>query len=186
MTTGWLANIRNNTFTMTLEYVKNAAGDFVCQHKDCNKSFKRQNTMFYHMKRHMAEFTYTCKDCDKGFLQKSAYLHHMAAVHPEDKEVQVTSNDRLLDEKIVNPYAGVSYKCPIDGCEFDTRTKANALVHYARLHAKDWIAPFDKEKGCSHCKKEFGSAAAYLYHSTGCVPANRTHRAMISRIIDNE
>jgi len=171
---------------MTMEYVKNTTGEFVCQEKGCGKCFARQNTMYYHMKRHMKDFTYTCTACKKGFVQKSAFLHHMAAVHPETREVQITSNDKLIDQKIVNPYAGVCYKCPVDGCMFDTRTKANALVHYARVHARDdWITPYDKEAGCPHCKKEFGSAAAYLYHCTGCIPANQTHRAMISRMIDS-
>ena len=171
---------------MTMEYVKNNNGEFVCQEKGCGKCFARQNTMYYHMKRHQKDFTYSCEHCKKGFVQKSAFLHHMAAIHPETNEVQVVSNDKMIDEKVVNPYAGVSFKCPVDGCAFDTRTKANALVHYARLHAKDWIPAFDKEKGCSHCKKNFSSAAAYLYHCTGCIPANRNHRDMISRITVSE
>ena len=69
---------------------------------------------------------------------------------------------------------------------FEPRPTSNALAHYARFRAKDWIVPLYKEKGCSHCKRGSGSAAAYLYHSTGCVPANRNHRAMISLIIDKE
>ena len=169
-----------------MEYIKNAKGEFVCQEKDCGKCFARQNTMYYHMKRHMQDFTYTCEHCNKGFVQKSAFLHHVAAVHPETNEVQVTSNDKMIDEKVVNPYAGVCFKCPVTGCPFETRTKANALVHYARLHAKDWIPAFSKETGCTQCKKTFGSAAAYLYHCTGCVPANRLHRDMVSRITVKE
>jgi protein-arginine kinase activator protein McsA len=67
-----------------------------------------------------------------------------------------------------------------------TRTKANALVHYARLHSKDWIPAYNKDKGCTHCKAKFSSVAAYLYHCTGCMPCNNTHRDMISRMIDKE
>jgi hypothetical protein len=195
---------------MTIDYVKNAAGHFVCQHKDCGRTFERQNTMYYHMKRHMGQFTYTCKDCKKGFIQKSAFLHHLAAVHPDDKDIinkkepceqaedpQPTDNLIVLNEMSTvvkannekeaalpekNPYAGISYKCPC--CPHSTRTKANALVHYARLHAEGWIPTYDKDKGCTQCAKTFGSIAAYLYHCTGCIPANNNHRTMIAKITE--
>jgi hypothetical protein len=75
------------------------------------------------------------------------------------------------------------FKCPC--CDHTTKTKANALVHYARLHAKDWIPSYNKEAGCTHCKKTFGSIAAYLYHCTGCIPANKTHRDAVSRIMES-
>lgn len=164
---------------MTIEYVKNDAGEFVCQHKGCGKVTKLQNTMCYHVKRHMNDFKFNCKDCSMGFIQKSAYLHHMAAKHPDIKDVCLDDN-----EKIKNPYTDKVYKCGI--CEHSARTKANALVHYARLHAEGWIPAFNKEKPeCSHCKKEISSVASYLYHCTGCIPATRIHRDNISRIMES-
>jgi len=194
---------------MTIEYSKNDAGQFVCTHKGCNKTCSRQNTMYYHVMRHRNEFTYKCADCDKGFIQKSAFLHHMAAIHPGNDTIRIPNKDAnanivknaivsedplpyddginknsINDIKIKNPYEGQTFTCPC--CKHETRTKANALVHYARLHAKDWIPAYNKDNGCSHCKKTFGSIAAYLYHCTGCIPANKTHRDAISLIIDNE
>ena len=190
---------------MTIDYKKNELGHFVCTHKGCDKSFPRQNTMYYHMKRHLKEFSYTCVDCDKGFIQKSAFLHHMAAVHPGKDEVTVpnktivkestiedptqiegTDTNKIVNNdtvKIKNPYEGQLFTCPC--CKHETRTKANALVHYARLHAKDWIPAYNKENGCAHCKKTFGSIAAYLYHCTGCIPTNKAHRDAISLMIDS-
>jgi len=202
---------------MTFDYIKNTAGHFVCQHKDCGKTFARQNTMYYHMKRHAGEFTYTCTECKKGFIQKSAFLHHQAAVHhdklpippacSDPQDYNTNTNHEASDEivnnvvtnepidnlitkptvvtnnTIVNPYAGITYKCPC--CDHSTRTKANALVHYARLHAEGWIPSYDKAKGCTHCAKTFSSIAAYLYHCTGCIPANKTHRAAISRMMES-
>jgi hypothetical protein len=176
---------------MTIEYAKNTDGLFVCQHKGCSVTKKNQNTMYYHMKRHMEKFDYTCKDCDKGFLQKSAYLHHLAAIHPETKTVCLTTtapkngdkDNKILEVKIDNPYCEQIFKCPC--CDHSTRTKSNALVHYARLHAKDWIPAFDKAKGCPKCQKTFESNAAYLYHCTACVPASKSHCAMITRITQN-
>lgn len=163
---------------MTLEYIKNSDGKFVCSHKDCNKTFARQNTMYYHIKRHNKEFAFTCKECDKGFLQKSAYLQHMASLHTEEKEVEING------EKVSNPYNGVIYKCPC--CTYEARTKANSLIHYARIHAEGWIPSYTKDNSsCIECKKGFSSIAAYLYHCTGCIPTNKHHRDMISRIIDN-
>jgi len=127
----------------------------------------------------MKDFKFNCKDCDMGFIQKSAYLHHMAAKHPEIKDVCLDS-----DEKVKNPYADKVYKCGI--CNHGARTKANALVHYARLHSEGWIPPFNKEKpACLHCNKEMSSVASYLYHCTGCIPATRVHRENISRIMES-
>jgi hypothetical protein len=167
---------------MTIEYVKNDNGEFVCQHKGCGKVFEKQNTMYYHVKRHMAQdekcYAYECKDCAMGFIQKSAFLHHMAALHAEKKEIPIDADGK---KTLKNPYVGQEFKCPC--CDNTTRTKANALVHYARLHAKDWIPTYDKDKGCTHCDKKFGSIAAYLYHCTGCVPANGKHRNLVQKII---
>jgi hypothetical protein len=193
---------------MPVEYTKNADGHFVCSHKGCNKTCARQNTMYYHIMRHRKEYTYTCAHCDKGFIQKSAFLHHMAAVHPGSDTVTIGNKDAVNksvtedplpnnldskdvnkitdpvdDIKIKNPYDGQVFKCPC--CDHTTKTKANALVHYARLHAKDWIPSYNKEAGCTHCKKTFGSIAAYLYHCTGCIPANKTHRDAVSRIMES-
>jgi hypothetical protein len=168
---------------MTIEYVRNDNGEFVCQHKDCGKTFAKQNTMYYHVKRHCAldqkSFAHTCAECKMGFIQKSAFLHHMAAIHPNTIDVALTSDTK---KTIKNPYIGLEFKCPC--CEVTTRTKANALVHYARLHAKDWIPSYDKEKGCSECDKKFSSIAAYLYHCTGCIPATKKHRVAIATITD--
>ena len=126
---------------MTLDYIRNDKGDFVCGHKDCGKVFSKQNTMFYHLKRHANDFAYNCATCNKGFLQKSAYLQHMASLHTETKEVDVNG------EKLLNPYNGVTYNCPC--CDYKGRTKANSLIHYARLHADDWIPAYSKEnKDC--------------------------------------
>lgn len=204
---------------MPVEYTKNAEGLFVCSHDGCNKTFARQNTMYYHIKRHLNQFSYKCTECDKGFIQKSAFLHHMAAVHPGNDTVSIgisdvkpskkeqsqrqcddpviitetESNNNIVDNrtdikpavdiKIKNPYDGQSFACPC--CDHKTKTKANALVHYARLHAKDWIPTYNKDAGCTHCKKQFSSIAAYLYHCTGCVPANKTHRDAVSRIMES-
>jgi len=167
---------------MGIEYVKNKEEEFVCQHKGCTFVSKQQNTMCYHMKRHNSDFKFTCKEtgCNNmGFIQKSAYLHHMAAKHPTLKEVTLGT-----DEKIVNPYLNKVYTCSV--CNHTCRTKANALVHYARLHSSDWIPSFNKDSpDCPSCKKGFQSIASYLYHCTGCIPANKTHRDIISRMIDS-
>jgi len=164
---------------MTIEYVKNGSDEFVCQHKDCGFKTVNQNTMCYHMKRHLKAFKFNCKECEMGFIQKSAFLHHMAAKHPQTREVTIDG-----EEKIVNPYSNTMYCCSC--CDHKSRTKANALVHYARLHAEGWIPAYNKEKPCCpNCDKHIDSVASYLYHCTGCIPTTKIHRDNISRIIDN-
>jgi hypothetical protein len=147
-------------FKMTIEYVRNQEGHFVCPHKGCGKVCEKQNTMYYHVKRHMAL-------TEKSFAYES-----------DITDIQMKADDK---KTIKNPYVGQEFKCPC--CDNTTRTKANALVHYARLHAKDWIPSYDKEKGCTQCDKKFGSIAAYLYHCTGCIPATKKHRTFVGQII---
>lgn len=164
---------------MTISYVKNDAEEFVCQQKDCGFRTMNQNTMCYHMKRHNKDFKFNCKECDMGFIQKSAFLHHMAAKHPDTKEIALDDN-----EKIKNPYTDKVFNCVC--CDHKARTKANALVHYARLHSEGWIPSYNKDNPeCSHCKKNIDSVASYLYHCTGCIPATKLHRDNISRIIES-
>ena len=130
------------------KYIRNEAGHFVCPH--CDKVTEKQNTMYYHVKKHHTN------DLPFEFLQKSAFLHHLATVHAEAPDV--------AGEK--NPYAGVEYACPT--CEHKTHTKANMLIHYVRAHCRDWIPAFDKKACCSHCDKEYASSSAYYYHAVGC------------------
>lgn len=158
------------------KYIRNEAGHFVCPH--CDKVTEKQNTMYYHVKKnHTKDLPFECKKCSDAprFLQKSSYLHHLATIHPEDAH----STD--VGE---NPYAGVSYSCPAEGCDHNTHTKANLLIHYARTHCKDWIPGYNKGSACSGCKKEFNSSSAYLYHSISCLIKSATpdHATIISRI----
>jgi hypothetical protein len=167
---------------MGIEYVKNDSDEFVCQHKGCHFTTKQQNTMCYHMKRHNGDYKFTCKEAgcnNMGFIQKSAYLHHMAAKHPLLKEISLNA-----DEKIKNPYTDKVYTCAV--CNHTCRTKANILVHYGRLHSEGWIPSYNKDSpDCPSCKKSFNSIASYLYHCTGCIPANKAHREIISRMIES-
>ena len=72
--------------TMPITYHKNSDGDFVCPH--CGVIKKRQNSMHYHMKKHMDDLQHVCKLCKKGFLQKQTLDLHIRSKHPELLEIQ--------------------------------------------------------------------------------------------------
>jgi len=157
----------------TTKYIRNAAGHFVCPH--CEKVTEKQNTMYYHIKKnHEKDLPYSCKLCDAEprFLQKSSYLHHLATSHP----------DHCDGEE--NPYAGIKFSCPFEGCTHSTHTKANLQIHFARNHCKSWIPTYTKDTTCTVCKRDFNSSSAYLYHCISCLisaaPADQA--TMISRI----
>lgn len=159
----------------TLKYIRTEDGRFQCPH--CEKITEKQNTMYYHVKKnHTEDLPYQCKKCAgcPRFLQKGSYLLHLAAIHPEDAH----------DGETKNPYAGVSYTCPSEGCDHSSHTKANVLIHFARSHCKAWIPGFTKGSSCAACSKEFNSSSAYLYHCIGCLKdrAPADHISMISRI----
>jgi hypothetical protein len=130
--------------TTKMVYSKNAAGEFVCP--TCGETKARQNTMFYHMKKHAGLLNHVCTICSKGFIQKSGLTQHMTQTHPED--------DGL-------------WNCPC--CDHSCRMRTNMIIHIARKHGEAIPAiigsgPCD----CSGCKREFSSATAYFYHAYQC------------------
>ena len=154
------------------KYIRNEAGHFVCP--DCDKITVKQNTMYYHIKKHHAnDLPFECTRCaaHPRFLQKSAFLHHMATLHAESPDV--------AGEK--NPYAGIEYTCPT--CEHTAHTKANMIIHYVRAHCRDWIPAYDKKVCCSHCAKGYASSSAYYYHAAACFrETSGAHADALSRI----
>ena len=140
---------------MTLEktkYHRNEAGQFVCP--ECDKVTDRQNTMFYHLKKHAGDLSYKCTEvgCDRAFIQKSGLQQHVAQAHPNIKDAN-------------NPYSNQIYSCTEPGCEHTSRMKANLLIHIARKHSP-WIPAYSSI--CTGCVKSFASATAYYYHATTC------------------
>jgi hypothetical protein len=141
---------------MTIKYTKNENGDFVCP--DCGVIKKRQNSMHYHMKKHMEELNHVCKVCKKGFLQKQTLDLHMKSKHSElikDSEKKFT--------------------CPFDGCEFAALTKGNCIIHCLRVHCQEEIKEImetnqeTKTISCTSCEKTFSSSCGFYYHAKGCL-----------------
>lgn len=140
---------------MPFTYYKNENGDFICQ--DCGVTKRRQNSMHYHMKKHLEELEYKCKTCNKQFLQKQTLDLHNRSKHPE-----------LLQ-------TNTKYECPLDNCEFNALTKGNLIIHILRLHFQDEISAImmnDQERKvitCYSCEKEFNSSCGFYYHCKGCI-----------------
>ena len=170
------------------KYIRNSDGHFVCPH--CTKITEKQNTMYYHIKKtHEKDLPFVCTRCDDNprFLQKSSYLHHLATNHADDPHPSCAGSgddtcSAALDVKIDNPYAGVKFACPC--CEHTTHTKANAQIHFARSHCKDWVPAYNKSCPCTGCGKEYASSSAYLYHAPGCFKSHASidQLNMLSRI----
>ena len=136
--------------TTKMTYLRNEAGEFVCP--DCGVTKARQNTMFYHMKKHAGILNHVCTVCSKGFIQKSGLVQHMVQSHP----------DAAVDTGIDVAEHG----CPC--CPHTCRVKSNLLIHVARKHGSGWVPPASGPTTCSACSKAFSSATAYYYHATQC------------------
>lgn len=134
-------------------YIRNEDGHFVCP--TCGIVKEKQNTMYYHMKRHEKELPHACKFCKKGFLQKQTLDLHIKSKHSS-----TTDKD---------------YECPFDGCEFSSHTKGNCKIHFFRTHCSeelDELLLVDKDNeiiSCIACDREFKSLGLFYYHCGDCL-----------------
>lgn len=140
---------------MTLTYIKNENGHFVCP--ECNVVKARQNSMHYHMKKHLEERSHVCKSCKKGFLQKQTLDLHVRSKHPELVEEEKTA-----------------FACPFDGCTFEAMTKGNCVIHCLRIHFQEQLKERmevlnDKSIHCKTCSHTFPSSSSFYYHCKKCV-----------------
>jgi hypothetical protein len=149
----------NSESKMTLTYIKDEDGNFVCP--DCGIKKKNQSTMHYHMRQHKEETNHMCKICKKGFLQKQNLDLHIRSKHPELLE-QLSDNNK-------------KFRCPFDDCKFTALTKGNCIIHCLRVHFQDEINEMmikDEETKiicCNECDKEFTSSCAFYYHCKNCM-----------------
>lgn len=128
------------------KYVRNDEGLFTCPH--CDKVTTRQNTMFYHLKKHAGILDYKCSvpGCTKAFIQKSGLQQHMNQVHQASGPTIFT--------------------CPHEGCDHTCQMKSNMVIHIARKHSPQ-IPVYSGT--CTGCDKTFKSATAYYYHAATCI-----------------
>ncbi len=134
--------------TTKMTYTRNEKGEFVCPYEGCGVTKARQNTMFYHMKKHAGNMNYVCDvpGCGKAFIQKSGLQQHVLQAHSGDAP---------------------EWQCPC--CDHVARVKSNLMIHVARMHGSGWIPhPGTGESSCTGCKRSFSSATAYYYHAIQC------------------
>ena len=149
-------SFRPQTGTTMLHYIKNDKGEFVCP--QCNIVKKRQNSMHYHMKKHLEELDHVCKVCKKGFLQKQTLDLHMRSKHPE------------LEKEEANRFG-----CPFEDCTFSALTKGNCIIHCLRVHYQEELKekmqqdPETKVITCTDCDTEFSSSCGFYYHCKKCM-----------------
>ena len=148
------ANLTESQSPMPMKYTKNADGDFVCP--DCKITMKNQNSMHYHMKKHLKELKHECKHCNKSFLQKQSLLVHMRFKHA----------DELKEEP--------AFECPFE-CDFKSPVKGNCIIHIIRVHFQDELKEMmhpqadTKTIFCSGCNEEFKSNSSFIYHAKKCL-----------------
>ncbi len=156
----------NSKSRETFSYKRDESGHLFCDRCGFRpKSTERHpngnvSTMHYHMKKHVNDFPYECTICKTGFPQKQNLLNHMKARHP----------DRLKQRENM-------HKCPMEGCQFESITKGNCLIHCARRHFSELVDSHleliaENEKKLYHCDccvKNFKSPTAFYYHILKCL-----------------
>lgn len=163
---------------MPLIYTKNNAGEFVCPH--CGVTKTRQNTMYYHMRKHETELPHKCTSCPMQFIQRQSLELHIQAKH--SASVQIIAPPKTLREalqartEVAAITARPIFKCPSECCSFSALSKGNCRIHYFRVHyATDSNSYFDKSKtSCTLCLSEFSSSTHFYYHIGPCMKTNAT------------
>jgi len=142
----------DKTERVKMTYIRTPEGAFVCP--DCGITKTRQNTMFYHMKKHAGDTPHVCREpgCGKAFIQKSGLQQHTMQTHPVEG-------------------AAPLWSCPAEGCTHQCRVKVNLIIHVGRKHGEGWIPSLDTTSCCVGCNKLFASPTAYYYHATSCFKA---------------
>ena len=141
-----------------IQYKKNDIGLFICP--TCNITKENQSTMHYHIKTHKNESQHICKYCNKSFLHKNMLDVHMKSRHSQ------------MEEK--------SFPCVYENCKAQCNTKAQYMVHFMRIHAKEECQLHQKKNQtlktslCTHCDRLFESDSAFYYHSFTCFPPNES------------
>ena len=136
---------------MPMKYTKNEDGEFVCPH--CQITTKNQNTMHYHMKKHLNDMKHECKHCDKTFLQKQSLVVHMRFKHSESAD---------------------AFECPFE-CDFKSPVKGNCVIHIIRVHFQEELRAITEVRAdtktilCTSCNEEFKSNSAFIYHCKRCL-----------------
>jgi hypothetical protein len=161
-------------------YIRTEQGKFICP--TCGVVKQRQNSMHYHMKTHQQDPNHTCPYCNKTFLQKQTLELHLRTKH----------TDRLVaTEDGVGGGAGAggaggagavkpSFSCPISGCDYQSHTKGNCVIHCLRVHFQEEITPHlrvvqdRRVYSCGHCQNEFQSTTAFYYHIKSCITFDQT------------
>lgn len=141
-------------------YKKDSDGHYLCEKCGYRTPSTHMSTMHYHMKKHTNDFPYECSVCKCGFAQKQSLQNHMRARHPEHLKEKETP-----------------FKCPFQGCTFESITKGNCLIHCARVHfsedAETHLTVETKDSKrifhCECCTKEFKSHTAFYYHILKCL-----------------
>jgi hypothetical protein len=156
----------------TLTYIRTEQGTFICP--TCGVVKQRQNSMHYHMKKHQQDLNHTCTYCNKTFLQKQTLELHLRTKH----------TDRLVaGAACAAEEAGAgkpAYTCPISGCDYQSHTKGNCVIHCLRVHFQEEITPHLRMAEnrrvylCGHCKGEFQSTTAFYYHIKSCITFDQT------------
>lgn len=161
-----------------LTYIRTEQGTFICP--TCGVVKQRQNSMHYHMKTHQEETHHTCPYCAKTFLQKQTLDLHLQTKH--GGSVATTSpvgatGSPVGADGLVNAVNAVkhSYACPISGCDYQSHTKGNCVIHCLRVHFQEEITPHlrmaenRRVYSCGHCQNEFQSTTAFYYHIKSCI-----------------
>lgn len=140
-------------------YIKNEDGNFVCP--SCNVIKEKQNTMYYHMKKHEGKLPFVCDICTKDFMQKTSLELHKISKH------------KIQDNELLE-----KFKCIFTNCDFEAITKANRRIHCMRKHCKEEVCNIMNEivdtdnnsiYTCITCTKRFTNNTGFYYHAIHCI-----------------
>ena len=127
----------------------------------CGRSFRRKDTLNYHMVTHINARDFTCCECNESFKRQSILTNHMKT-HDNHREhrcviCSATFNRKgHLDEHLKTHKNLREFKCPQCDVSFNRKTTLTDHIRYKHINAR--------KKSCPICGQTFNRGTTLKTH----------------------
>ncbi len=173
---------RNNHFL-----VAHTQGEpYLCQNKDCNKSFKTKNKRSYHERTCLGGPRFNCGRCDKTFASQRNLTDHLKVVHEKDVANYMFDCEHCgkkfykrcnYDSHVISHqprHVRKMFKC--DQCGQSFKRSKNLKLHKEAKHLSNGLKKAYLCSMCGQCLESYTGYRQHLAKHTGGVYVQRKYQ----------